>query len=238
MALSQSAALALWHRPNELGAVRFSDPIALPKRTPSKEFTHRASLTIYVTPENNPSLEELEKITNLAQSRLSRCQIFLDVDQKILVEGSPEFSQWESLEFNEGYLSEWERQFFSQVPLFSAGGLFVDSLDWTIGDDGIVAVGYGPFVLDSPGYFKGNEQDRQFYQNHMAGHFVLGKARSQWTFLHEVGHALMNLQHTEYRDNVMFPDYGDVKKINPTFSEEQCQQGRSNAPYVRPLIRH
>ena len=194
-----------------------------------------ASLNLYIPRGLEPELPRLLTDLNRAQTKLNQCGISLHIEKVIFLEARPEFLEYESVEFNGGNLSPHELALFSQIEPFSAGIVLVDSLDWTIGSDGTVAVAYAPYILDLNFFAHQSPETQRFLYERMAGHAILGRHRSQWTLLHELGHALMNLRH-ETRDtqNIMLP-HAFARSPDPNFSQRQCLQGVRNAPWIRPI---
>ncbi|SCZ53428.1 hypothetical protein [Thiohalomonas denitrificans] len=191
-----------------------------------------ADLNIYLTSGNSPQPDRIAAALRLAQKKLDVCRIFLRVHSVNYVVGPPLLSEWESMEFNNG-LSPWERAFFSLTPRRSAGVVFVKRLDWTIGRDGITAVGYGGYLEEETDYLK-TSRDRLFYRNHMAGYAVLGRSVGESSLIHELGHALLGLRHVKDRSNVMFSGLL-ARDDDSGFNERQCARGRANYPWVRPV---
>ncbi|WP_303906928.1 hypothetical protein [Thiohalomonas denitrificans] len=191
-----------------------------------------ADLNIYLTPGNSPAPDRIASAFRLAQNKLDACRIFLRVRTVNYVIGPPLLSEWESMEFDNG-LTPWERAFFTLTPRRSAGVVFVKRLDWTIGRNGITAVGYGGYIEEETDYLK-TPRDRLFYRNHMAGYAVLGRSVGESSLIHELGHALMGLRHVEDRSNIMFSGLL-ARDEDPGFDKRQCAKGRANHPWIRPV---
>lgn len=216
------------------GAVFIDHRVNLPLEYPSRFYTHVADLHVYLTAQHTRPLAGIKTELNRAQEKFDRCRIYLRLRSVNRLAAPPLLAQWESLEFGMG-LTPWERALFVLAPAYSAGIVYVDSLDWTIGRNGITAVGYAPFIETETDYLK-DDAERAFYRVHMAGHAVLGRHSGQWTLAHELGHALMNLRHVGDQGNVMFG--GQMARNEKLgFSESQCEQGRANAPWVKRVER-
>lgn len=217
---------------------RLAGSIAIGKsqRVPPAEipsgYSAFADLNIYLTQGNSPTPAELAAALRQAQNKLDTCRIFLRVRTINHVIGPPLLSDWESMEFNNG-LSPWERSFFSLTPPRSAGIVFVRRIDWTIGRDGVTAVGYGAYIEHETDYLK-TPQDRRFFRNQMAGYAVLGKSVGETSLVHELGHAVMGLRHVRDRSNIMFSGLL-ARDVNPGFNDRQCAEGRANYPWVKPV---
>lgn len=201
------------------------------------QYTHVAPLTVYLTEQHSPSLLQIKNMLRQAQMKIDKCNIIVQLQSVVQLRNSEDFALWESVDEN-GHITDWERSFFSVLPSFTNAALFVESLDWTIGDNGTVAIGYPLSYLEFSENFRPSAQEAQFYREKMSGKLVIGKAASKWTFLHEIGHAIMDLHHTDHIRNVMFPDLGEYKKIDPVFTTEQCEHAKKNAPHVLPIKRH
>ena len=197
---------------------------------PENEF--EVSLNLYVPRGMEDEVPSLLNELKRAQEKLNDCGVSISLEQIISLEAKPEFLEYESVEFNGGQLSPHELALFSQVEPFSAGIILVDSLDWTIGADGIVGIGYAPYILSLPFFADQPEDMQRFLFERMSGHVVLSRHRGEWTLLHELGHALMNLRH-EHRDtrNIMLPN-SFARHPDPLFSRQQCAIGQRNSPWV------
>lgn len=197
-------------------------------------YTHQTTLRIYFTQNHQMNQEELDRELRRAQKALDVCKIQLNVERVFYLKLADWLLEWESFEFNDGEVSDWEKEFFNWTPTHSAGLIFVDSLDWTIGDDGTTAVGYAPFVLENyeEERFTGEdiEGDRKFYHDRMMGHSVIGLARNKWTISHEIGHSLMNLKHSDDGRNIMFPQAARYE--HASFNQSQCNQAIHYSPKI------
>lgn len=215
-----------------IGQVAIAETLHPAKPPIPDGFTHYADLNIFLAPGTAISPARIEASLERTQTRLTPCRIFLRVNSINRLSGPPLLAYWESMAFSDR-LTDWERTLFSLTPPRSAGVVYVKALDWTIGIDGITAVGYGPYILRQTDYLR-TPGERAFFRRHMAGYAVLGESVGQWTLAHELGHALMGLGHVGDRDNVMFS--GQLARRNdPHFNEAQCARGRSNSPWVRPV---
>ncbi len=214
------------------GNVHIDKTLRIPSSGIPSGYGYFADLNIYLTRGNSPAPEQIETAIARAQEKLDVCGIFLRVDTVNYVAGPPLLSEWESMEFNDG-LTQWERTLFALTPRRSAGIVFVKRLDWTIGRDGITAVGYGRYIETETDYLK-TAQDQRFFRNHMAGYVVLGKSIGESSLAHELGHALMGLRHVEDRANVMFSGLL-ARSAAPKFNARQCVAGRNNRPWVKPV---
>ncbi len=216
------------------GAVRIARTTHLPPPEPNPAYTHRATVNVYLTRQHAPSLGELRRQLARAQQKFDRCRIQLRLGAVHHLAAPDLLAEWESIEFNAG-VTFWERTLFSLTVPFSTGIVYVERVDWTIGDDGVIAVGYGPFVVADSLYFA-DAAERAFFRRHVVGHAVLGRSSGVWTLAHELGHAVMGLRHSDDRDNVMFG--GQLARSELVeFEEEQCARGRANAPWVQRVGR-
>lgn len=204
-----------------------------PKTDERLIYTHFLDLNIYDLSSKAKDPELIHRQLEVAQKKLDRCRIFIrKVNVERFPEASPEFRDWESIAFNNGTVSDWERSFFTRTEPDSAGVLWVDSLDWSKEVDAIIAVGYAEFLLEKPDFIPSSQAD--FYRRRMVGHAVIGEQAGEWTLIHEIGHAVFNLRHDEESpSNIMFPSR---VKHAPEFSEAQCEQARSSQPRVRPFL--
>lgn len=194
------------------------------------EYTHQILLDLYIGEKDIPLLDNIQKEIQYSQKKLDKCNILIQLNEVRVINFPSWFYEFESVEFNGGAVSKWEKEFYSQVPSKSTGILYVDSLDWTIGNNGTVAVAYGPFLLDLN--IVNDQDDRNFIKEKLLGHSVLGKSRGKWTLVHEIGHSILNLTHVNDPQNIMYPyDFG--RNADPEFSQEQCEKGKKNAPYVK-----
>jgi hypothetical protein len=214
------------------GTVSIEHTTRLAHTPATDDYTHYAAINAYLTREHAPSLTEIRRQLARAQGVFDACRIQLRLVAVHQVAAPALFAEWESLEFNTG-LSPWERALFSLTAPFSAGIVYVEQVDWTIGRDGIIAVGYGPFVVTDTEHLK-SAQEQDFFRQRVAGHAVLGKSSGPWTLGHELGHAVLGLRHSERRDNIMFS--GQLARTEGARLEEwQCAAGRANAPWVLPI---
>lgn len=198
----------------------------------SKPPTHEIALNIYHFPEEEDEYLRLLDDLQTAQALVGECNIRLVLTKKHLLTGDTSLREFESLEFNGGKISEYEWSLFSLVPQYSNGIFLIESLDWTIGENGTVAVGYAPYILELE--ILETKEEEEFLVKHMSGHSVLGRARSSHTLAHELGHSLFNLRHVGDPTNIMYP-YGFGRSPKARFSTEQCQKARSHQPWVKPL---
>jgi hypothetical protein len=192
--------------------------------------THQVNLDVYLFAEDEDEYQRLIIDLETAQSLISACRIRIQLNQKITLKGDRSIREFESVEFNGGRLSPHEKAFFNLVKNYTSGILLVESLDWTIGEDGTVAVGYAPYILDLSLMQLADE--RKFLKEKMSGYSILGKSRSSHTLAHELGHSLFNLTHVNDPGNIMFP-YGFARAKKAQFSESQCVQARSHQPWVK-----
>jgi hypothetical protein len=186
--------------------------------TGSGSYTHRVRLDLYLPKGFESSEEDLKRRFFRVQKMFDYCGVMIDVERLVEVNATQQFWDWESLQLDFGKVTEWEKIFFSAIKKGPAGVLFVNSIDWTIGDDGPLAVGYGDFPMED---IEMNEEERAFFLNKMTGFAVVGRSQKEWTIEHELGHGLLNLAHTDSPDNIMFP----FRKTNPKFSKDQCRIG-------------
>ena len=214
------------------GSISIGKTLQLPSSGIPSGYPSFADLNIYLTRGNSPAPAELASALQQAQDKLDLCRIFLRVTTINYVIAPPLLSEWESMEFNNG-LTQWERSFFNLTPPRSAGILFVKRLDWTIGRDGITAVGYGAYIEKETDYLE-TTRDQLFFRNRMAGYAVLGKSAGESSLVHELGHALMGLRHVKDRSNIMFSGLL-ARDADPGFEERQCAKGRANFPWVQPV---
>ncbi len=190
----------------------------------AQENKYIIDLDLYIPIDQINQIPRIREELKRAQKKLNDCSISLFIDRKITLSTSPGFMEFESIEFNRGTPSPHELAFFEMTPKGSRGILLVESLDWTIGSDGTVAIAYGPYILDLN--LVSDPRDRMFLRDHMVGYSVLGQHRSDWTLLHELGHSLFNLRHTDDPENIMFP-FAFARSPDPNLSESQCEQARS-----------
>ncbi|CAN0122423.1 unnamed protein product, partial [Chrysoparadoxa australica] len=106
------------------------------------------NLDVYLFAQDSSEYQRLIEDLKTAQEIVSTCNIQLNLKRKITITGNEAFREFESLEFNNDRISPYERAIFNLVPEFSSGIILVESLDWTIGDNGTVAVGYAPYILE------------------------------------------------------------------------------------------
>lgn len=214
------------------GKVRVVNTLRFAATEPPARYSHVADLNFYVTGAHFLSYGEIATEVRRAQGKFDGCRIFLRIASLNFIAAPPLLSEWESLEFNNG-LTEWERELFSQTPPFSAGVVYVHNLDWTIGRNGVTAVGYGGYIETETEYLA-TPQERAFFRERVAGHAVLGRSAGRWSLAHELGHAVMGLRHKQSdRNNIMFS--GQLARgEDPAFDAAQCEQGRANRPWVRP----
>lgn len=192
-------------------------------------YTHQIDLDIYLFKGAKLDGQWLEKNLQRAQDALDQCGILLNIRQAYQMNTGEDWLEWEDVEFNSGEFSEWERTFFSQVESDSSGIIISNTLNWSDDPELYHGIGYAPFL---PRYFDFTAQQLSFYQRKMAGHVVLSKYAGEWTVIHEVGHAVMNLEHDEGNPhNIMFPFY---KASDATFSGEQCEFAKQQVR-VHPL---
>jgi hypothetical protein len=230
---SFSSETKAFHQDQGFYIVEQWDPSFLAKQQKSSmKYTHFVELNLYLTPGHTPSKQELKQEWELAQKKLDDCGIYLRVGNILVLEVPQWFREFESLEDHDNHLSRWERVFFAKTPARSAGVIFVESFAWTLEDHGTLAVGYGPYVLRRE-ILEGEESDKVFFAEHMSGHSVLGPYMKKWTFLHELGHSILDLSHVENPRNIMFPRDG---KLDPSFTQAQCRKAKRNSPYLKPFL--
>ncbi|MDB2426087.1 hypothetical protein N9W41_00925 [bacterium] len=129
---------------------------------------------------------------------------------------------WESLLFNDYKFSHWEKSFFINTPENSFGALYLDSIDWNVGDSGISGLGYADFVNKS--FDKDfSQENRDFYNRHVKGNALITKYKRKHTLAHEMGHAYFNLRHKNDPNNIMMRSR---RKYDNQVSEEQCNIAR------------
>lgn len=195
------------------------------------QYTHFVDLDIYLFPAEESEMQKLYKELEKAQELANKCKIKILIRNKYQLSGDESFREYEDLEFNGDRISEYERAIFNLTPKYSTGIVLVKSLDWTIGADGTVAVGYGPYII---GLKNMSAEENTFLKEKMSGHTVLGKARSLTTLSHEMGHSLFNLQHEQDPRNIMYP-YGFGRSPKATFNEAQCAIAKANTPWVQKI---
>lgn len=199
----------------------------------NQQDTHWVNLDVYAFPQEEDEYRRLLNDLETAQKLLSKCHIRIVLKNKFTLAGDSAFREYESLEFNGDKISPYEYAIFNLVPKFSTGIILVESLDWTIGTDGTVAVGYAPYILELE--LLETQEEQEFLLHKMSGYSVLGKARSSATLAHELGHSLFSLRHNPDPTNIMYP-YGFGRSPRASFSKSQCQKARMNAPWVKPLL--
>lgn len=179
---------------------------------------------------NKDKLKQIRLEFVSAQKKLKKCGTQIKINKVFPYQSNENFQKFESIEFNRGEVSPWEKAFYSSVKSLVPNILYVDSLDWTIGEDGTIAVAYPEFYLDLADDI--SEEDRVFYQKKMLRNTVLGNSRGQWTLTHELGHSLFNLKHSDDNNNLMFP-YGFARSKDPEFNDQQCQQALEAIKYIK-----
>lgn len=176
---------------------------------------------------NDQSIKDIERIKiefKNAQSKLKKCGIQIKINKVFDYKSNDEFQAFESVEFNNARISAWEKDFFSSVQGLVPNVLYVNSMDWTIDDNGTIAIAYPEFYSEKITH--SDENQKKFYENKMLGNTVLGNFRGPWTLTHELGHALFNLKHDDNNpENIMFP-LGFARSTNPEFNKEQCDQAK------------
>ncbi len=212
--------------------IKDSQSLALNFYRGERPATHEIALNVYHFPEEEDEYQRLLTDLHTAQELVARCGIQLVLKAKHTLVGDQALREFESLEFNGDKISPYEWALFSLVKPYSNGIFLVESLDWTIGADGTVAVGYAPYILDLE--LLETIEEQNFLLEYMSGHSVLGRARSSHTLAHELGHSLFNLRHVNDPTNIMFP-YGFGRSLKATFSDEQCKRAQNHQPWVKPL---
>jgi hypothetical protein len=192
-------------------------------------YTHKIDLDIYVLKGAILGPKWLQKHLNRAQKLLDKCGIRLDIQTSVALENGSDWLEWEDIEFNSGQFSEWERTFFTKVKDYSAGIIMTNTLNWSDDPELYHGIGYAPFLTR---FLQLTPADLDFYNHKVSGHVVLSKHAGEWTLIHEIGHAVLNLEHVESDPtNIMFPYY---KASHPTFSEWQCELAKQQIR-VHPL---
>lgn len=214
------------------GQVRIAPLLELVPGDVPPGYSHVADLNVYLTYGPTPSLGRIRAALAYAQSRLDRCRIHLRLRSVNRVLAPPLLAEWESLEFNQG-LTPWELALFSVTPPHSAGIVYVRQVDWTIGRDGVTAIGYGDFLTRRTEYLA-DGRERAFFHERMAGHAVLGSSVGADSLAHELGHALLGLEHVGDRNNLMFRGLL-ARARDARLTESQCATGRANTPWVQPI---
>ncbi|MCB0422949.1 MAG: hypothetical protein KDD61_18250, partial [Bdellovibrionales bacterium] len=196
---------------------------------PQSYYEYVIQMNVYMTQVHWYSQEHLKQEFQLVQQALDVCKIKIEVKSVYDLAVPHWMTYWESFEFNEGEVTDWERYFFSKFPESDAGILFVKSIDWTIGTDGTTAVGNAPFAIEK-GLLK-HSDEHQFYEDHIMGHAVVGKAgRSRWSMAHEIGHAILNLEHHDDPENIMF--FSQLRAQNSRFTQQQCDRAIQTSPKI------
>lgn len=179
-------------------------------------------INVYANKQDDQSLLFMTQDLEYANQLLKKCGVKIGVNKIYFYQADQAFLDFESIEFNAGRVTAHEALLFSQVNLFHPAVILVNALDWTIGEHGTVAVGYPQFYLNRNK--KWDDVEKNFYQQAMMGHSVLGKARQKWTLVHEIGHTLFNLSHTNDTNNIMHP-VGHERSAEAQFTTSQCQRG-------------
>lgn len=213
--------------------------------TPQEFYTHQADLNFIFLKSWNEERKNLPDIINRLQKSFDTCKIFLNIEGLYNLENTEEvdfnLEEWETFWFNSDEISPYERVIFSKKLPGKNNVLFLDSLNFTLEGQGTMGIAYPQFLLDH--YLQGKSEQRSFFQERMMGNAVLGLYRARWTLAHELGHALMNLEHIEDDfQNIMwsgkehftpeFDGYFLISNRKPEFSKAQCEKG-----YLSPFIK-
>jgi hypothetical protein len=217
--------------------LRIVRTVPLPEEKPLPGYTHQAELDVFVTREDFPSLEQVLGMAAQAQKAFDACRVRLRVRSYTILAASDEFRAWESAElFSFGSVSDWEKAFFSLTRPRSAGVLFVESINLSVGLNGVTAVAYGPYMVrDLPPEDRliRDESEIPFFLERMAGYAVLGESARTSTLAHELGHAVLDLPHEPAdQGNLMFPQYD---RGGEGLTPAQCRRGLANAQRARPF---
>lgn len=142
--------------------------------TKGLKYQYKVELNIYMTAESTFSFNDITDQLIEAQRVFDSCKIKIEIrSMNQVMEANPWLTNWETIEFENGDITNWEKTFFTLTPKSSAGVLYVKSLDWSIDEDGIVAAAYSPFYLER-GSVNGDNNEQSFYRDKMVGHSVLG----------------------------------------------------------------
>jgi hypothetical protein len=210
----------------------------------SSDYTHYAAINVFFVQSSEVDLIEVKRVLAYAQQYFDRCNIYLHLGKAVALKAPAWFGEWENFWFDNDTITDWERNFFSLDLPDGNNLLLVDSLNWTLEGAGTVGSAYPSFLLDY--YFQDDPQSRRFFVERMEGDLVVGRYRARWTIAHELGHAVMNLQHVDDdQGDIMWngvvagtPQYQNYFLLSarePEFTEESCRRGRSNRPFVREL---
>ncbi|MBL6991844.1 MAG: hypothetical protein ISR65_18825 [Bacteriovoracaceae bacterium] len=199
-------------------------------------------LSVYSLSSQNLSKEQIKSRLAHAQSKFDDCGIYLGLDRIEYMNHPQWIEEWETFAFNNGEISEWETWFFSQIFPRQNGIIYVDSLNWTMEGQGTWATGYGSFIHK---HYQLDTASKVFYDDYMVGHVVMGLYRASWTLAHELGHAILNLEHVDNPKDLMFngaqagtPQFDSsgllISDNNPRFTPKQCAKGILDNPRLLP----
>ena len=183
---------------------------------------------------NGNTLNEISTSFQYAQKKLNKCRIKLKVNNIYTISSYTDFKLWETFTFNNFEITQWEKDFFTVA---SKGNkvLFLESLNWSYEGIGTWGFGYAPFIQE---YFElENKEQLKLFKEKMIGTAVIGKYRAEWTLVHEIAHAVFNIDHSYLPNNIMNPgrmwqdagfdqDYilitDKYPSYDPIFTKEQC----------------
>ncbi len=190
-------------------------------------------IDIYLTADHK--LSHLKSSFQYAQDKLEKCRVKLVVNSIFNVNASEHFSLWETFTFNNFKITEWEKSFFKKARKGNKV-LFLDSLNWTYEGQGTWGFGYAPFIES---YFsKENTQYLKLFKEKMLGTAIIGHFRAKWTVVHEIAHAVFNIDHSYQQNNIMNPGKlwqdaefdqdsilitDKIPNYDPEFSSRQCE---------------
>lgn len=199
-------------------------------------YTHMVELQAVVLKSIGMTPSDVRKIVKRAQRKFDKCQVELRLGEIKTID-RPELEEWETFWFNSNQLTEQERWLAEAEVPKGPTLIFVNSLNWTLEGQGTWAAAYAPFLLEH------GAPNKKFFREHMLGKVVIGKYRARWSVAHELGHALMNLQHLQHASNIMHTgagylspqfdsDYLMISNLDPNFTREQCEAGIAASPYI------
>ena len=196
---------------------------------------YKKSVTVDLYMANGNSLEEIYSSFQYAQKKLNKCHIKLKLNKIYTISSYRDFKLWETFTFNNFEITQWEKDFFGTAKKGNKV-LFLESLNWSFEGIGTWGFGYASFTQE---YFELENKDQlKLFKEKMIGTAVIGKYRAEWTLVHEIAHAVFNIDHTYLPNNIMNPgkmwqdasfDQNNIlitdkyPNYDPVFTEEQCK---------------
>lgn len=209
-------------------------------------YTHELAINIvYLTGyplEGAARREDLRRELGYLQERFDACGLKVNVAGLYEMQGPSWVSQWETFWYNSNSLSDHERFYFSH-PDRPRGVtvLMVDSVNWTLAGQGTLGASYPRFRIEDGGAY--DPSLVRFYRERMLGSVVVGLYRARWTLAHELAHGVLELQHSDDPNDLMFSgvmagvpvfddDYRLISSLRPELDGKTCRAAVSASPFV------